>query len=122
MITEIQTTDIAMGLKKGVRPKSRKPKTAANKYVKGRWGHSEKCGMMGGLVWEPVREVPWYQKLIFWLFILVPKHEILIGPMQAQENNSSNQQKKVHRTPLELAKFWVFIYVKAERAKRARLW
>ena len=50
MITEIQTTDIAMGLKKGVRPKSRKPKTAANKYVKGRWGHSEKCGMMGGLV------------------------------------------------------------------------
>jgi len=49
MITEIQTTDIAMGLKKGVRPKSRKPKTAANKYVKGRWGHSEKCGMMGGL-------------------------------------------------------------------------
>ena len=28
-------------------------------------GQSEKCGMMGDLLWEPVKAVPWYQQLSF---------------------------------------------------------
>ena len=72
-------------------------------------GHSEKHGMMGGLVWEPVKAVPWYQQLSF---SLVRVH---LGPSswdsdwlaKSQENNNSNMwllnQRKLHRAQLVLA-------------------